>query len=79
MIPSRESVVNSNGSLEFTSLTVAETRVFTRLGGEVKDSGFQEARTGPTASVSMWTTESVDIRTMHTTTYLTINCLRSPR
>ncbi|QLE66491.1 hypothetical protein LROSL3_1142 [Furfurilactobacillus rossiae] len=59
LIPSRESDVNSNGSLEFTSRTVAETRGFTRLGGEVKDSGFQETRTGPTASVSMWTTGSV--------------------
>ena len=33
--------------------TVKKTRLFTRLYGEVKDSEPQDARTGPTVSISM--------------------------
>ena len=58
VIPNRESVVNPNGSLGFTTRTVTKTRFPTRLDGEVKDFGFQKARTGPTVSVSLLTTES---------------------
>ncbi|MGR6687538.1 hypothetical protein LROSRS0_1537 [Furfurilactobacillus rossiae] len=40
---SRESVVGSAICARVTTRTVAKTPIFRRLGGEVKDSGFQEA------------------------------------
>ena len=57
MIPSRESGVNEVVFRIYTTDGHKDS-VFTRLCGEVKDSGFQEARTVPTTSVSLLTTVS---------------------